>query len=113
MAALITLAARASLSANREVIEVLRLIGARDVYVARAFVRRISIRAIGGTLVGAAIGVILVVILPPPSDPTGLFSAFGFRGIEWLWPFSLPPAAGLVAFASSRWTALGTLRRTT
>jgi hypothetical protein len=46
MAALITLAAQAALSANAPVIRVLRLVGARDAYIARAFVRRFTVRAL-------------------------------------------------------------------
>ena len=37
---MITLAARAALATNAEVIRVLRLVGAKDSYIARAFVRR-------------------------------------------------------------------------
>ena len=39
-AAMITLAANAALAANAQVIGVLRLVGARDAYIARAFERR-------------------------------------------------------------------------
>jgi cell division transport system permease protein len=56
MAALITLAAQAALSANAPVIRVLRLVGARDAYIARAFVRRFTIRALAGAAGGAALG---------------------------------------------------------
>ncbi|MBD3766185.1 MAG: cell division protein FtsX, partial [Rhodobacterales bacterium] len=45
MAAMITLAAQAALAANGQVIRVLRLVGARDAYIARAFVRRFTLRA--------------------------------------------------------------------
>ena len=48
MAAMITLAANASLAANAQVIRVLRLVGARDSYIARAFVRRFTLRALAG-----------------------------------------------------------------
>jgi cell division transport system permease protein len=55
MAAMITLAANAALAANAQVIAVLRLVGARDNYIAKAFVRRYTLR----TLSGAALGVVL------------------------------------------------------
>ena len=52
MAAMITLAANAALATNAQVIRVLRLIGARDTYIARAFVRRFTLRALSGAAVG-------------------------------------------------------------
>ena len=48
MAAMITLAARAALATNAEVIRVLRLVGAKDSYIARAFVRRFTLRTLPG-----------------------------------------------------------------
>lgn len=111
MAAMITLAARAALSSNAQVIEVLRLIGARDVYVARAFVRRLTLRAIGGALLGSILGVICVALLPPADQGTGLLAGFGFQGAEWLWPGLLPFATGVVAFWSTRTAALSALKR--
>jgi cell division transport system permease protein len=111
MAAMITLAARAALASNAQVIEVLRLIGARDVYVARAFVRRVTLRAAGGALAGSAAGTLAVALLPPATEGTGLLAEFGFRGAEWLWPFALPLVAGIIAFLASRTAALSALKR--
>ena len=45
-AAMITLATQAALAANGQVIRVLRLVGAKDTYIARAFVRRFTLRAL-------------------------------------------------------------------
>jgi len=58
MAAMITLTAQAALAANSQVIEVLRLVGARDSYIAQAFVRRFTLRALTGGAVGAAVTLI-------------------------------------------------------
>ncbi len=55
-AAMITLAAQAALAANAQVIRVLRLVGARDTYIARAFVRRFTLRALTGSAAGALAG---------------------------------------------------------
>jgi cell division transport system permease protein len=55
MGAFITLAAQAALSANAPVIRVLRLVGARDAYIARAFVRRFTVRALTGAAGGTAL----------------------------------------------------------
>lgn len=59
-AAMITLAANAALAANAQVISVLRLIGAQDSYIARAFVRRFTLRALLGAAVGTALGLSLI-----------------------------------------------------
>jgi len=112
MAAMITLAARASLATNARTIEVLRLIGARDVYIARAFVRRLTLRAIAGALAGTCLGTLVVALLPAGPEATGLLAAFGFQGAEWVWPMVLPFAAGFVAFWATRTAALTVLGKT-
>ncbi len=109
-AAMIALAAQASLSANRRVIEVLRLIGARDVFIARAFVRRFTRRAMIGAAGGVLLGMGAVALLPGMDDAGGFLTGLGFRGAGWLWPLVLPPLAGLVAFAATRFAALRTLK---
>ena len=72
MAAMITLAARAALAANAEVIRVLRLVGAKDSYIARAFVRRFTLRTLAGAAVGARCRACSVSPpCPPPMPPAG------------------------------------------
>jgi cell division transport system permease protein len=100
-AAMIALAAQASLSANRRVIEVLRLIGARDTFIARAFVRRFTLRALIGAAAGAALGAIAVAFLPGVDEAGGFLTGLGFQGAGWLWPLAIPPLAGLVALAAT------------
>ena len=63
-AAIVTLAAKAALAANAQVIGVMRLIGARDVTIARAFVRRFTLRALVGAIAGAFVGMVFVALLP-------------------------------------------------
>ncbi len=112
-AAMITLAANAALAANGQVIEVLRLIGARDSYIARAFVRRFTVRAFGGALAGTVLGMLAVLALPGPSTEATFLTGLGFRGAGWFWPLSVPPLAAVVAFFSTRIAAFRTLRRIT
>ncbi len=108
--AMITLAANAALAANEQVIRVLRLVGARDAYIARAFVRRYTLRALAGALVGTLFGA-LAIWLMPEAEATGNFlTGLGFRGVEWLWPFTIPPLAALVAFMATRRAAFATLK---
>lgn len=112
-AAMITLAAQAALSANTQVITVLRLVGARDIYIARAFVRRFTIRALLGGTVGAALGMLAVWLLPSADAAGGFLTGLGFQGVHWMIPALIPPLAALVAFLATRGAALRTLRRLT
>jgi cell division transport system permease protein len=113
MAAMITLAANASLAANAQVIKVLRLVGARDAYIARAFVRRFTLRAAAGAAIGAFAGLLGVFLLPSTNDAGGFLTGLGFQGMGWLWPFVLPPIAGAVAFFATRAAAIRKLRELT
>ncbi|MFN5995716.1 MAG: cell division protein FtsX [Paracoccaceae bacterium] len=113
MAAMITLAARAALATNAEVIRVLRLVGAKDSYIARAFVRRFTLRTFAGAAVGAAAGLIGVAALPGADAAGGFLTGLGFVGLGWLWPFALPPLAAIVAFLATRRAAFRQLRELT
>lgn len=107
MAAMITLAAQASLAANTQVIAVLRLVGARDAYITRAFVRRFTLRALAGAGIGMVLGLLAILILPPAQEEGGFLTGLGFQGWHWLWPLILPLLAGAVAF----WATRGAARR--
>lgn len=100
-AAMITLAANAALAANQQVIEVLRLVGALDSYIAHAFVRRFTLRALSGAAAGVALGMIGVWLLPEASDEGGFLTGLGFLGWRWLLPLVIPPLAALVAFIAT------------
>lgn len=110
MAAMITLAANAALAANAQVVRVLRLVGAQDNYIARAFVHRFTIRAFIGAVAGSAAGLIGVLMLPSADAAGGFLTGLGFTGFGWLWPFVLPPLAGIVAFIATRRAAFAKLR---
>lgn len=101
MAAMITLAAYAALAANAQVIEVLRLVGARDRFIAQAFVRRFTLRALSGGAVGVAAGTIGIALLPDASDNGGFLTGLGFQGARWLLPLLIPPLGAAVAFAAT------------
>jgi cell division transport system permease protein len=113
MAAMITLAARAALATNAEVIRVLRLVGAKDSYIARAFVRRFTLRALSGAAIGAAAGLLGVAALPAADAAGGFLTGLGFTGLAWLWPLALPPLAAIVAFLATRRAAFQKLRELT
>lgn len=109
-AAMIALAAQASLAANARIIQVLRLVGARDSYIARAFVRRFTLRALGGAAVGVLAGLGVVTLLPSAGAETGFPGGFGFHGAGWVAVLAIAPLAGIVAFAATRFAAFRTLR---
>ena len=108
--AMITLAANAALAANAQVIRVMRLVGARDIYIARAFVRRFTMRALLGATVGMIAGIFAVLLLPRADVAGGFLTGLGFQGWHWFWPLVIPPLAAIVAFFATRAAALRTLR---
>ena len=105
-AAMITLAAKAALAANVQVIRVLRLIGARDLTIATAFVRRFTRRAAMGSAVGTVLGMGAIAILPDASAAGGFLTGLGFQGADWLMPLTIPLIAAGVGLVATRWAAL-------
>lgn len=105
-AAMITLAAKAALAANGQVIRVLRLIGARDITIATAFVRRFTHRAAIGGAVGTLFGMAAVAVLPDMDAAGGFLTGLGFQGWGWLLPLLIPVTAAGVGFFATRWAAL-------
>ncbi|MDG1935462.1 MAG: cell division protein FtsX [Paracoccaceae bacterium] len=104
-AAIITLAARAAMSANAQVISVLRLIGAQDNYISAAFVRRFTFRAFNGASLGGAFGAVVVYFFQGQTDQLSILTGLGFQGTEWLWLIIVPPLMGIVAYIATRRSA--------
>lgn len=111
MAAMITLAAQSALAANGQVIDVLRLLGARDVYIARAFVRRFTLRAMFGAGAGTVLAMIGVLVMPDATEEGMFLMGLGFQGWHWILPFLIPPLIAFMAFWATRWAAFRTLSR--
>jgi cell division transport system permease protein len=109
--AIIALAASAALASNAQVIRVLRLVGARDRFIARAFVRRMTRRAALGGVIGTALGMASMIGLPSlgPDATSGL----GFQGAGWLAPLLVPVLIAVVAWAAAMATAFTVLRGVT
>jgi cell division transport system permease protein len=110
MAAMITLAASAALAANAQVIAVLRLVGARDSYIAKAFVRRYTLRTLTGAAVGVLAGIAAILLLPSAQTAGGFLTGLGFQGAGWLLPLVIPPLAAAVAFLATHLAAARTLK---
>lgn len=100
----IVLAASAALAANGKIIDVLRLVGAKDNWIIRAFVRRFTVRAVSGALVGTLFAMLSVALIPGGIE-TGVLSGLGFNGAEWLWPLTVPLAVAALAFGSTTFAA--------
>lgn len=109
-AAMITLAAQAALAANAQVIRVMRLVGAQDMYIAGAFVRRFTLRGLMGAVSGTLAGMVAVLLLPSTEVAGGFLTGLSFQGLGWLVPLAIPPLAAIVAFFATRAAALRTLR---
>ncbi|MCT2540580.1 cell division protein FtsX [Sedimentimonas flavescens] len=110
MAGMITLAAQAALAANGQVIRVLRLVGARDAFIAKAFVRRFTLRGLAGAVLGTAAGMIAIALLPATDEAGAFLTGLGFAGAGWLWPLVIPPLAAVVAYVATRAAALRMLK---
>jgi cell division transport system permease protein len=113
MAAMITLAANAALEANSQIIKVMRLVGARDAYIARAFVRRFTLRVLIGAAIGAVAAMICVYLLPSADAAGGFLTGLGFQGAGWILPLLLPLIATIIAFSATRLAAFRKLRTLT
>lgn len=110
MAGLITLAALAALAANGQVIRTLRLVGARDSFIAHVFVRRFTLRGFAGAVVGTVCGMIGIAILPDAEAAGGFLTGLGFTGWGWLWPLMIPLLAAGVSYWATRSAARRMLR---
>lgn len=112
-AAIVALAAQAALAANSQVISVLRLIGARDVFIAGLFVRRFAVRAFVGSVFGAALGAFGFALLDVGETPLPILEIdVGFHGAAWLLPMIVPVALTLIAALTTIWAAGRILRET-
>lgn len=109
-AAMITLAAQAALAANAKIIAVLRLVGAQDSYIAKAFVRRFTLRALGGAAIGSVVGFLAVLILPAAQEQGGFLTGLGFQGLSATWLLLIPVLAAVVGYISTGIAARRTLR---
>ena len=112
-ASMITLAANAALSANAQVIQVLRLVGATDGYIAQAFVRRFTFRALSGAALGTLLAMVAVMLLPSAGEAAGFLTGLSFQGWHWFLPVMVLPLAAAVAFFATRNAARRTLAELT
>ena len=102
-AVMVGLAARASVAAHAEVVRTLRVIGADDPFIVRAFTRRIALRAGMGALAGTALAVGVWLALPEIGIDEALKPALGPEVAGWIvLALAVPVAAALVTWAVAR-----------
>ncbi|QDL92158.1 cell division protein FtsX [Paroceanicella profunda] len=111
MAVMVMLAARSSLAANQSVILTLRLIGAGDAFIMRAFVRRFTLRALAGALTGTVLALIVLFALPGAGREDAFITGLTPTGWGWLMLPMVPFTAAFAAFWSTRWATRYALRQ--
>lgn len=111
--ATVVLAARAALDTHRETIEVLHLMGATDVQVARLFQRRIALDALFGGVVGLALAALVLALIGERARALGseLLGGAGLPPGAWALLALLPVAGVLLAMLVARVTILRALGR--
>ncbi|MBX3560591.1 MAG: cell division protein [Sphingomonas sp.] len=112
-AATVVLAARAALDTHRETIEILHLMGATDIQVARLFQRRIALDALFGGLVGFILAGVVLIGLGDRVSALGseLLGAASISPLGWGVLLVLPLLGVLLAMLVARVTILRALGR--
>jgi cell division transport system permease protein len=111
--AMMVLVTRAALSSNRKVIEVLRLVGATDQYIAAAFVRKFAFRAFFGSALGAMLASATLFLLPSEVDQTAVLLGLRLEGMEWFWLIVVPLSFFVMTFLTARISSLSILKSLT
>lgn len=111
--ATVVLAARAALDTHRGTIEVLHLMGATDVQVARLFQRRIALDALFGGGIGLAAAALVLLLIGSRVAALGsdLIGSANLQPGAWLLLVALPILGVLLAMLVARWTILRALGR--
>jgi cell division transport system permease protein len=113
MAAAVVLAARTAMVTHRPTIDIMHLMGATDVQVARLFQRRAALDALFGSLLGCICGALVLFGLGGRMANVGAAlldnGGLGWKG--WLVIALLPPAAVLLSILTARMTVVRALAR--
>ena len=109
----IIFAARAGLAANRDIIDVLHLVGATDMFIAKEVQRRFLVLGLRGSLIGVgiALGSVVLLVLVLGQQTAGKYflpSVSADIGLL-IWLTTVPLLTCLVAAWSARTTVLKTL----
>ena len=112
-ASAVVLAARSALNTHRPTIDVMHLLGATDVQIARLFQRRIALDALFGGLLGFALGLGVLWLIGRQIGALGseLLGTAALPVGSWLMLAALPVAGTLLAMLTARLTVIAALRR--
>jgi cell division transport system permease protein len=113
MAAAVVLSARAAMVTHRPTIDVMHLMGATDVQVARLFERRAALDALFGSLLGFVCGALIIIGLSGRLSgvDAALLDQGGLGLIGWLMLCLLPVAAVGLSLVTARWTVVRALAK--
>lgn len=110
--AAIVLAARGALDTHRSTVEIMHGIGATDRQITRLFVRKIAVDAVAGSLAGAALAAVVLLVvggqMAAAAVALGAGASLGVRGFVSL--ALIPLAAVLLVTGVARRTLLTSLR---
>jgi cell division transport system permease protein len=111
-AAAVVLAARSALDTHRATIDVMHLLGATDVQIARLFQHRIALDALFGGLIGCACGLLVLRLIGHRIGALGseLIGTAALPPASWLLLALLPVAGTLLAFVTARISVMSVLR---
>ncbi|MFN3724862.1 MAG: cell division protein FtsX [Allosphingosinicella sp.] len=112
-AATVVLAARASLNTHSQTIEILHLMGATDQQIARMFQRRIALDVLFGGIVGAALAILVLVLIGGRVAAIGseLLGSIALPDHAWAVLALLPFAGAALALLVARITIQRALGR--
>ncbi|MEM8697125.1 MAG: cell division protein [Pseudomonadota bacterium] len=113
LAASVILAVRAALNTHRATIEVLHLMGATDVQIARLFQRRIALDALLGGIVGFLCAIIVLLLLGQRIGAVGseLLGSARLPLTAWFILALLPIVGAVMSTLVARFTVIGVLRK--
>ena len=109
----VVLASHAALNTHRSVIDVMHLMGATDIQIARLFQRRIALDAMFGGAVGLAAAILVILLLGRRVEGLGseLLGSMSLPVYAWGLLVMLPLAGALLATVAARLTVVGALRK--
>lgn len=111
--AVVVLAARGAHDSHRGTIDVLHLMGATDVQIARLFQRRIALDALFGGLLGFTSAAAIILIIGQRLGATGsdMLQSISLPAPAWLLLAALPLAGVALAMLTARMTVISALTR--
>jgi len=109
----VLLASRNALGTHRETIEIVHMLGATDVQIARVFQRSMATDAAMGGLVGLLAGIVTVLGLGRQFSAlgSGMVAQGSLGWVDWVALAGIPVAGVLLVMLTARITVLAALRR--